>query len=143
MDENSSDINLEFPSIQKQYNGYEIKLTNSNSSLNILIKNKNDFYCYKSNFDEFYLQEKFKSNISIEDIRDLIDNKEFKIENNGNNLKLILKNIEFNIEISLFETLNELNNKIKTKDILIIIIIIIMTSIIILNIFSLFINNKN
>ena len=136
------DIITEFSSNKKQYNEYQIQLiTKINSSLNILIENKNDFYYYESNFNENYLQQIFNTNESINNIYNylcsLIDNKEIKIEKNKNNLKLILNynnsNIELIIEISfkyIFEKLNELNNKIKLKNILITIIIIMILIII-------------
>ena len=78
--------------------------------------------------------QQFNSNIKIYNIiNELIDKEQIKIEKNQNNLKLILNYNnsykELNIEISfkyIFETLNELNNKIKRKDILIIIIIMMV-----------------
>jgi hypothetical protein len=58
MGENSTDNNLEFKSIEKQRNEYQIKaITNKNSSLNILVKKENDFYYYESNFNEDSLKQ--------------------------------------------------------------------------------------
>ncbi len=56
MDEDTSN---ECSPIKKPYNdnGYEIKYTNDNSSLNIVIKNKNDFYCYEKNLKEYEIQQ--------------------------------------------------------------------------------------
>ena len=151
MIEDITDIITEFPSIKKEYNEYQIELIiNINSSLTIGIKN--GVYYYESNFDENFIQQQFNSNINkiYNIINELIDKDEIKIEKNKDNLKLILNYNnsykELNIEISfkyIFETLNELNNKIKIKDILII-IIIMMILIFVLNIFlfSLFINNN-
>ncbi len=149
MGENSTDNNLEFKSIEKQRNEYLIKaINNNNSSLNLLV---NGFYCYESNFTEDYIQQVFDDpNININDIYKLIKQGEFKIQKNKNDVKLIFfynkSERELNIEISsLFQTLNELKNKRKTKDIFKIIIIIMMILIIILNIFlfSLCIKNNN
>ncbi len=139
--------NPESKPIEKQHNKYLIKVNkNSNSSLDIIIK-ENDFY-YESNFTEDDIQQVFDDpNKNVNDVYELIKGGNFEIEKDGNNLKLILaQERELNIKISLSSLLfNELNNKRKTKDILIIIIIIMMILIIILNIvlFSLFIKNNN
>ena len=89
MDEDTSN---EYSPIKKpyNYNGYEIKYTNDNSSLNIVIKNKNDFYCYEKNLKEYEIQQQF--DINIKDICNLIDINQFDIKNNKNNVILILKN---------------------------------------------------
>ena len=105
---------------KKKVNEYEIELSiNVDGCLNILIKN--DFYYYESNFNEKYLQQKLNSNESINNIYnnicDLIDKREIKIEKYQNNIKLIFEynNLygELIIEISLknlFEKINKLNN---------------------------------
>ena len=136
---------------KKKVNEYEIELSiNVDGYLNILIKN--DFYYYESNFNEKYLQQKLNSNESINNIYnnicDLIDKREIKIEKYNNNLKLILKynNLygELIIEISLKDLFVKINklNKLEKGDI---IRKTIFISIISLNIilFLLFISNKN
>ena len=136
---------------KKKVNEYEIELSiNVDGCLNILIKN--DFYYYESNFNEKYLQQKLNSNESINNIYnnicDLIDKREIKIEKYKNNLKLILKynNLygELIIEISLKDLFVKINklNKLEKGDI---IRKTIFISIISLNIilFLLFISNKN
>ena len=148
MKENSTDNNLEPKTIEKKRNEYLIKaITNNNSSLNILVKKENDFYWYESNFTEDYIQQVFDSKININDICNLIEQGEFDIEKNKNYLKLIFfynqSKRKLNIEISLLELFNELNNKRKTKDLLIIIIIIMMILIFSLNIFLFSLFNKN
>jgi len=142
-------------SIRKNFNEYEIELTiKEDSCLNILIKN--DLCCYENNFNENYLQQKFKLNESINNIYNkicyFIDKKEIQIEIFKTYLKLIFKNnnsyITLNIEISskyLLEQINEINDKMKKKDILILVIIILFL-LILFNIIlfsSFIINNKN
>ena len=125
--------NLEYEPIEKQHNEYRIKVNkNINSSLDIIVK-ENDFY-YESNFTEDDIQKKLKTNIN--DVYELIKQKKFEIEKDGNNLKLIFpQKGELNIKISSSSLLfNELNNKRKTKDRLQKIIIIALILIFILNI---------
>ena len=125
--------------LKKEFNEYEIELTlKEGTSINILIRKKNDFYYYESSFNEKNLQNKFNTNDKInniyKDIVKSIDNKEIKINENNNNLllSLLMKDsyIELIIERSkklLLTPKNELNqlkyhnkNKIKKKDIIII-----------------------
>ena len=125
--------NLESEPIEKQHNEYRIKVNkNINSSLDIIVK-ENDFY-YESIFTEDDIQKKLKTNIN--DVYELIKQKKFEIEKDGNNLKLIFpQKGELNIKISSSSLLfNELNNKRKTKDRLQKIIIIALILIFILNI---------
>ena len=136
---------------KKKFNEYEIELTiNEDNLLNVLIKN--DLYSFESKFSENYLQKQFNTNESINNIYnnicDLIDKREIKIEKYNNNLKLILKynNLygELIIEISLKDLFVKINklNKLEKGDI---IRKTIFISIISLNIilFLLFISNKN
>ena len=99
---------------KKKVNEYEIELSiNVDGCLNILIKT--DFYYYESNFNEKYLQQKLNSNESINNIYnnicDLIDKREIKIEKYQNNIKLIFEynNLygELIIEISLKNLFNK------------------------------------
>ena len=89
---NESSIPSLSSSTKKQFNDYEIELKiNEDDSLNIVIKN--NLYFYESNFSEKYLQKQFNINESINNIYnnicDLIDKREIKIEKYKNNLKLI------------------------------------------------------
>lgn len=75
-------------SIRKNFNEYEIELTiKEDSCLNILIKN--DLCCYENNFNENYLQQKFKLNESINNIyNNMCDNiKKLKLNDFKRNLK--------------------------------------------------------
>ncbi len=112
-------------SYNKKYKDYEIELKiNEETSLNILIKKNNDLYFYESNFNENYLQQKFNSNDSINniynDICDLIDKKDIEIEENKNNLKLILKynysNFILIIEKSYEKLFEEMKDNKKKKE---------------------------
>ena len=84
MNEDIINFNYELPSIKKQYHEYQIELfTNSNSSLNILIKN--DFYYYESNFNEDSLKQIFNNSdiqVIYNSINELINKNEIKIEKN-------------------------------------------------------------
>ena len=85
--------------IQKIFNQYQIKLTSNMDYINILIQNNNTFNIYESKFNLEYLHQ-FKllmGNLAIDEmiefINNSIDEKEIKIEENENNLKLILISI--------------------------------------------------
>ena len=103
MNEDIINFNHELLSIKKQYHEYQIELfSNSNSSLNILIKN--DFYYYESNFNEDSLKQIFNNSdiqVIYNSINELIDKNEIKIEKNKNNLKFILNYENSNIELNL------------------------------------------
>ena len=81
---------------QKIFNQYQIKLTSNMDYINILIQNNNTSNIYESKFNLEYLHQ-FKllmANLTIDEmiefINNSIDEKEIKIEENENNLKLIL-----------------------------------------------------
>ena len=85
-----------YQSIQKIFNQYQIKLTSDMDYINILIQKNNTFNIYESKFNLEYLHQ-FKllmGNLTIDEmidfIKDLIDEKGIKIEENENNLKLTL-----------------------------------------------------
>ena len=82
--------------LNKKINQYQINITSNMDYINIFIQNNNTFNIYESKFNFGYLHE-FKllmPNLTINEmtnfIKDLIDKKDIKIEENENNLKLIL-----------------------------------------------------
>ncbi len=85
--------------VQKIFNQYQTKLTSNMDYINILIQNNNTFNIYESKFNLEYLHQfnLLMANLTIDEmidfIKDLIDEKEIKIEENENNLKLILISI--------------------------------------------------
>ena len=106
--------------LKKEFNEYEIELTlKEGTSINILIRKKNDLYYYESSFNEKNLQKKCNSNDKINniynDIVKSIDNKEIKINENNNNLllSLLMKDsyIELIIEISIKILLSQINDE--------------------------------
>ena len=95
--------------IKKLLNNYEITLNPSNNSLKISIIQNHNLIFYESIFHIDYLQKKFNSKSSIQEIYNLISKlileNQIKIEENEN-IKIIFlseeeNNIELIVEISI------------------------------------------
>ena len=120
LNENESINALYNPSIQNTLDQYQIQL---NYSLDIIYFTiQNNYNIYESFYTLDYLQKKLNSNYTIEKmikfINGLITQKNIKIEENENNLKLIL--LDGNVELIIYkkkiisyELIEKLNKRIE------------------------------